>query len=176
MRSEPMDEMYFKWLYSQVDTSREGHTYWDIARLLYKKEFVWTIPNDDNRAEDGRELRREFIELNRIRRVDENWLTLGCSMLELLIALSRRLEFETEDVGSEVWFRILMSNLGLLNYYDARAFSANEVDETLDRVIWRTYDSTGRGGLFPLKQPRENQKTVEIWYQMSAYLLERRYY
>ncbi len=173
---EPLDERYFKWLYGQVDTIQEGPSYWDIARLLYKKEFVWTVPNDDNRGEDGRELRREFVNCFRIRKVDENWLTLGCSMLELLIALARRLDFETGDDPVEVWFWVLMENIGLGNAHDARPLPAYLVDEALDRVIWRTYDPTGRGGLFPLKRPKENQQQVEIWYQKEAYLLERRYY
>lgn len=175
--TEPLDERYFKWLYGQVDTILDGPSYWDITRLLYKKEFVWTVPNDDNRAEDGRELRREFVIVNRIyNRVDESWLMLGCSMLELLIALSRRLEFELDDTGADTWFWILMSNIGLHNCSDDHPFRAEMVDEILDRVIWRNYDPSGRGGLFPLKQPKENQRKVEIWYQMSAYLLERTHY
>ena len=30
----------------------------------------------------------------------------------------------------------------------------------------------GTGGLFPLKRPRVNQRRVEVWYQMSEYLME----
>lgn len=172
---EPLDEQYFKWLYGQVDTSSEGYSWWDITRILYKKEFAWFVPNDDNRAEDGRELRREFMAVTRARRVTENWLTLGCSMLELLIALARRLEFET-DISSKTWFWALMENAGLRNYHDGRNVPFNTVDEILDRIIWRTYQPSGRGGLFPLRKPSDNQQRVEIWYQMSAYLLEQGYY
>jgi hypothetical protein len=30
----------------------------------------------------------------------------------------------------------------------------------------------GTGGLFPLKMPKVNQRRVEIWYQMSAFIEE----
>jgi hypothetical protein len=33
-------------------------------------------------------------------------------------------------------------------------------------------DTDGSGGLFPLKNPQQNQRTTEIWYQMNAWLME----
>jgi len=48
--SQPLDELYFTWLYSQVGSVRTrnpARTYWSLLRYLYTKEFVWIIPNDD---------------------------------------------------------------------------------------------------------------------------------
>jgi hypothetical protein len=39
-------------------------------------------------------------------------------------------------------------------------------------VIWRTYDRRGHGGLFPLQRSNRDQRRVEIWYQLSEYLLQ----
>ena len=172
--SEPLDELYFRWLYAQVSNVKlknPSRTYWSLLRLLHMKEFVWFIPNDDNRLEDGRLLRFEFVELHELHDVDPNWMDLECSMLEMLIGLSRRLWFE-DDMPVDEWFWHLMENLGLNGLTDRGGWSEQDVDEILDAVIWRTYEKDGRGGLFPLVEPKEDQREVELWYQMSEYLLE----
>ena len=174
--SEPLDELYFVWLYRQVGDIRvtnPSHSYWRMLKLLYDKEFVWFIPNDDNRLEDGKDLRCEFVDQERLIDVDPSWMRLGCSMLELLIALSRRLAFEAEG-EPRGWFWRLIRNLSLHNCNDANLnyMTADEIDEILDRVIWRTYQYNGHGGLFPLERPHEDQRHVELWYQLSAYVLE----
>lgn len=173
--SKTLDERYLTWLYSQiasVTVRNPRRTYWTILRVLYSTEFVWFVPNDDNRAEDGRELRYEFFADEDIRWDSEpEWMSLGCSMLELLVGLSRRLSFE-DDRPPRQWFWEMMSNLGLDHFTDSVKFYEAEVDTVLSDVIWRTYDQNGRGGLFPLRRPTKDQREVEIWYQLSAYLLE----
>lgn len=103
--------------------------------------------------------------------VDPAWLDLGCSMLEMLIGLSRRLSFEAEGESRD-WFWTLINNLALRSD-DKNPILVEVVDATLERVIWRTYNPDGSGGLFPLRRAHKNQRKVEIWYQLSAYLLER---
>lgn len=174
----PLDESYFTWLYSQVgsvEVDDPRKTYWDILRILYTKEFVWIIPNDDNRAEDGQDLRRAFLDESGQANEEPAWQELGCSVLELLIALSQRLSFQTDKPASE-WFWVLIRNLGLKVYNDSRKIPAERIDDKLDSFIWRTYRQDGYGGLFPLESPAEDQRDVELWYQMSAYLLEKGYY
>jgi len=176
---EPLDELYLKWLYSQVGDPRiknPRRTYWTVLRQLFHKEFVWLIPNDDNRAADGKELRYEFVNENNIQDVDLAWVHQGVSMLELLVGLSRRLAFEAEGKPRD-WFWELMGNLGLRHCNDSgwefKLSSAEEIDEKLDKVIYRTYSPSGHGGLFPLENSDKDQRSVELWYQMSEYVLER---
>ncbi len=141
-------------------------------RQLYIKEFVWFIPNDDNRVEDGRDLRYEFVDSEDMEDVDPDWMTLGCSMLELLVGLSRRLSFEA-DGEPRVWFWHMLDTLEIsCNDKEYTNQHYREIDETLDRVIWRTYSPDGHGGLFPLRHATQDQRDIEIWYQLSAYLLE----
>lgn len=172
----PLDDLYLEWLYSQVASVKaraKTKTYWNLMRQLYRKEFVYFVPNDDNRANDGRDLRLRFMEASDISEVDPNWLRLPCSMLELIIGMAYSLEFES-DAPMQMWFWKMIENLELEQCTDARYSEAMDawVDSILDRVIWRTYDGKGRGGLFPLQDSSKDQREVELWYQLSAYLLE----
>lgn len=173
MTTGTLDDQYLAWLYSQVDVVRarkSSRTFWYLFRQLFATEFAWIVPNDDNRAEDGRELRCEWA-TETGSEVDRNWLSLGCSFLELLIALSRRLAFET-DGNARDWFWHLINNLGLTGYHDRSNFRPEDVEDITNRVIWRTYEPNGNGGLFPLRHTMNDQRRVEIWYQLSEYLLQ----
>lgn len=167
-----LDELYFDWLYALVcsDTKKSAKTHYKMLEQLFFKEFVWTIVNDVNRAEDGKELRSEFLAEQRLLGTD-GFKHLGCSMFELLVALSRRLSFVT-DGEPRYWFWVMIKNAGLYGYNDGMVLNVDRVDEILDRIIWRTYSPDGRGGLFPLgNNDGEDQRDIELWYQMSAYLL-----
>jgi hypothetical protein len=173
MPAGTLDDQYLTWLYSQVaevKTRKSSRTYWRLLKLLFCTEFAWFVPNDDNRAEDGRALRLEWASQTDIE-VDENWETLGCSFLEMLIGLARRLEFET-DYDVMFWFWHLINNMGLLGFNDRSNFVDEDVEDKTSAVIWRTYDPDGNGGLFPLREPERDQRKIEIWYQLSEYLLQ----
>lgn len=174
---KPLDELYFMWLYGQVGSVREknpSRTYWGLLRHLYKKEFVWIIPNDDNRAEDGKDLRYVFVEEKGIDPVDKDWYHLGCSILEMMIALSRRLAFETDGEPLS-WFWKLIENLELERFNDNVPYPKDEIEEILNTVMFRTYKRNGSGGLFPLRRTSKDQREVEIWYQLCDYILEQGY-
>lgn len=171
-----LDDGYFEWLYRQIGSVRNRNperSYWQLAKQLYTTSFSWSVPNDDNRCEDGLELRHEWIEDNNIEDADRSWLLLDCSFLEMLIALSRRLAFESEGEPGE-WFWKLMQNLDFRGYTDAVWSTSIErqVSRTLERVVYRKYEPDGAGGLFPLRHPRRDQRQVELWYQMAQYVLE----
>lgn len=172
--NKPLDELYLNWLYGQIDDVEEtnkSRTHWNLVTLMYRKEFVWFIPNDDNRVEDGRYLRHEFIEDLGLADVDPDWMELGCSVLEMLIALSRRMSFLADGEPRD-WFWHLIDNLAL-RYNDRRKIPETFVDDVLTTLICRTYKRNGQGGLFPLRRARHDQREVEIWSQLSAYLTER---
>jgi len=98
----------------------------------------------------------------------------------MLIGLAYRLEFETaqskwEKTVSE-WFWILIDNLGLIccdnDAYFTNSKVGSDVPETIGRMLSREYEADGEGGLFPLKNPKKDQRRIEIWYQMTSYILE----
>lgn len=171
---EPLDELYFQWLYRQVGRAgtQRTRTHWKLLRQFFKKEFVWITPNDDNRVVDGTELRYEFVNYSALSKVDADWMYQGCSVLEMLIALSRRLAFEADGQPRD-WFWVLVKNLGMDEFTDSNydGFIA-DIDDGLEKLIYRQYGPDGRGGLFPLQHAVVDQRHVEIWYQMSQYLYE----
>lgn len=174
MNTQPLDELYFVWLYSQVadpSVTNSSLTYWNLLKELFTTEFVWLIPNDDNRAEDGKALRAEFVLEKDLVDVAFEWVELGCSVLELMVGLSRRLSFEAEG-ESHFWFWQLLENLGIDRICDTARLPKDDIDQILYQVIFRDYEANGQGGFFPLKRTNEDQRRVELWYQLSAYVLE----
>jgi hypothetical protein len=173
-----LDELYFQWLYGQVadpTIQEENLTYWNVLRILYKTEFVWVdeVVNDENRIGDGKALRTEFVRSQgwNIDDVDSNWIEDGCSMLELMVGLARRLEF-LADGTPHYWFWVLMTNIGLAGYNDKRRIRKDHIDDILNRIIFRNYQASGLGGFFPLQNPGEDQRDIELWAQMNEYVQE----
>lgn len=176
MRKEPIEELYFKWLYRHVASIRlsdPDETYRILLRKLYSREFIWFVPNDDNRLEDGRALRGDFcydLEID----LDPEWHQSPVSMLEMMIALAGRLSFNWRGSVRDLFWHMI-KNVGLDDCTDAAMRSRIEqrhVDETLDRIINRTYDYYGRGGFFPLTWAKYDQRTQQLWDQMNAYIIE----
>jgi hypothetical protein len=146
--------------------------YFEVMNRLYHTEFYWTVPNDDNRASDGLKLREKYGF------VQED---LPCNLLEMFLALAIRCDDEimynpTDGDRHTDWFWMMMTNLGLSKYRDrsfGKAWGHDDITDILDIFMERRYGFSGHGGgLFPLKDPRKNQTDVEIWYQLSTYLLE----
>lgn len=173
---EPLDEQYFVWLYSQVgsvDERDRSKRYLTLLRYMHRKPFIWTIAKDGNRAEAGKELRQMFLSATgtRIMARDRSWLAMDCSFLEMMIALAYKLEFDGGGTRAG-WFWIMIGNLGLTECTDANPPEEIVINHVLDAVMNRDYAPNGAGGLFPLRDPTEDQRGVELWNQLEAYLLE----
>jgi hypothetical protein len=171
--NEPIENLYFNWLYSKVASTEvptPSLTYLKLFRLLHTSEFVWLVSGDDNRAEDGLELRKQFLRESFIKH-ETPWIEIECSVLEMLIAFSKRAEFQT-DLTAREWFWIFLVNLGLSELNDAASRIDQTVSDVLDVFVWRTYNFDGAGGMFPINNPRRDQRKLEIWYQFCDYLID----
>jgi hypothetical protein len=121
------------------------------------------VPNDDNRVEDARQLRVEFAKTHG---------PPGASVLEVLVGLSRRLAWVASGT-SEGWAWQLLCNLELHKFRDPiSSRKVQRVNDILYALIWRTYDPDGSGGFFPLLHSEKDQRQIEVWYQMHAYVRE----
>jgi len=172
---EPLDSRYLDWLYSQIAPTRNlnpARSFWKVAEQMFHKEFFWSVPNDHNRIADGIALREEFVMATGAER-DRDFMEIGCSFLEMLVALCRRAEFESIH-DTYWWFRRILDNLNLGSFVDKNydGYAQVVIDEVLQTIIDRTYLPSGQGGLFPLKHAEQDQTEVEIWYQLASYILE----
>lgn len=166
---EPIEHAYFNWLCAKVLEPRSS-VYLDLLIILHKTEFVWVVPADEHRAEDGLELRISFVRETDYER-DEFWANEPCSMLELLVSFAIRAEFQTA-LSVRTWFWIFIENLGLNEFQRISPEDLNIIEDILYTFIWRQGDEKGNGGLFPLISPKRNQRETEIWYQFFEYIDE----
>lgn len=168
---------YFLWLCKRIEQPEAEHR--KLLRYLHSVEFRWHVPNDDNRIGDGKDLRTKYCETHHILVTDEIHAA-GASVLEVLIALADRMDDQLYepfvDSRSSVWFWIFVSNLGLAGFTDKLWYGRRSEGVTLEVLnTWmdRKYDRSGVGGIFPLFRPNQpDQRKVELWYQLMAYLDE----
>lgn len=163
---EDLEALYFDWLCAKVlDSDHAGYT--TLLSMLHREKFVWLVSMDENRAEDGKDLRRDFFKESYIKK-DHEWNNQECSVLEMLIALARRAEFQTND-SVVWWFWTFIRNLGL----DNPGIDEHEFGDRMHVVLWRLYQCDGSdGGMFPLNGDFGDQRTTELWYQLCHFIEE----
>lgn len=193
---------YFLWLMKSVglngpDKNQEyrkletdDKTYFMLAIKLFRTEFKPVVFDDRNRIKDAKLLREDFaLSCSRFQNYSAIDLP-GASFLEVMIALCQK--FDTRfmmKVDDPVerwheWFWLMLKNVDLddfcdskFNYdFDFNIETGDNPDILIDSILKiindRTYKENGKGGFFPLKNPKNDQRKVELWYQMNAYFLE----
>ena len=173
-RNDIHDE-YFEWLFSLVAENRPSSqiSFRKLLMRLHYTEFTYTIPKDQNRAEDGMSLRYRFACAHPYIEDAELYLDGPCSMLEMMVALAFRCEeiMDNPEVGDRTgqWFWGMVTSLGLGGMTD-RQFDREVVDDILRYFMRREYDRNGRGGLFTIRRCTRDLRDVEIWIQLCWYL------
>jgi hypothetical protein len=131
---------------------------------------------DANRYEDGIDLRYRFGYAENIGStlIADYLDDRPCSVLEMLIALSIRLEehiMNDPAIGDRTgqWFWNMIANLGLGSMDDAK-FDRKCAEDIIQRFLNRDYERDGKGGLFTIEHCKEDLRNVEIWYQACWYL------
>jgi hypothetical protein len=180
-----LEDLYFEWLLTCLDPDgvSEGVAY--VGDLLHNCTFERRVGLDINRAKDGANLRKDFLDqfsdADFDAHVTNDLLMLECSWFEMLVALSQRIDY-LYDGGVEGRFIELVTNLGLedlLSFHPHRAEEMgeedqHEVDIATANVDNNQFDRDGHGGIFPLnKATHPDQREVEIWDQQAAYFTER---
>lgn len=168
--TERLDQAYLQWLMQNIGiTHHTGRKTRDILENLFRTRFEWFVEFDRNRAADGMALRREYAFDHNQGNVEfeDEWFDMDCSMLEMLVGLSKRMSIQT-DISPSRCFWHIMRNMGL----DSNS-SLTSVERASEKVVSRSYNRDGSGGgMFPLEDPDKDQRQVELLYQMYAYILE----
>lgn len=166
---------YFDWMYELVCGGRlvNGVSFKKLLQYLHDVEFIYSIEFDDNRADDGINLRRRFVYECDYRPNADLYIHGPCSVLEMMIALSIRCEeiMDNPDIGDRTgqWFWRMVVNLGLGDMSDDR-FDLYLVEKTINRFLNREYEYDGTGGLFVIRNCDCDLRDIEIWEQMCYFL------
>ena len=179
MTRRELNDEYFNWMFNLISIpNRRGYyaSHRFLLRYLHEVDFVYTMPMDANRADDGISLRYRFGSEKGYSQalIASDLDVMPCSMLEMMVALASRCEehiMDDPDVGNRtwLWFWEMIDSLGLDGMNNAN-FDFRYVDDILNRFVDREYDSSGKGGLFHVNDPSKDMRTLDIWYQMCAYI------
>lgn len=180
-----IEGVYFEWLLTRLnpDGVLEGVAY--TCDLLHDYIFERRVGNDINRAANGADLRKQFLEQFEPAEFDphvtNHLMMQECSWLEMLVALCVSLDYMYEG-GVENRFIEIIENVGLGSLLDENpnrssnviTFERGQVESVLHKIDENRFDSDGNGGLFPLASPNHpDQRYVEIWDQQAAYFREK---
>lgn len=174
---EYINHAYLVWLKNLVGIYKDS-TYDILLKKLYDIIFIWLVPNDDNRAADGRYLRERFVEDQGYDDEVHSYLNVPeATFLEVLIGIAEHMHVLADlQEDDELFFWELLENIGLTRFSDDvyhEMGGSIEVERIVYGVMTRDYGRNGVGGLFPLRTTSKDQRTVELWYQMHAYLEEK---
>ena len=172
---------YFNWMYDLVcdDRFSEHISYKKLLMHLHTIEFRYSMAKDQNRANDGINLRYRFAlvyeekyNMSPIAIADS--IEGPCSVLEMMIALSIKCEENIMDdpkIGDRTsqWFWGMIVNMGLGAMDDSR-FDRFNVNTHVQIFLDREYEPNGTGGLFTINNCECDLRTMEIWRQLCWYL------
>lgn len=165
---------YFEYLCLLVGKN-QSEPYSLLLERLFSIGFYSMVPNDDNRGVDGEQLRDQYIDAMGSSARPLSFPKFSCSVFEMMIGLAKRMEFELGggkyEKKASYWFWVLIDNLRL-GWCKNDIYSMSEVDFVIDRMLSREYNRNGEGGLFPLNHSKKDQRKVEIWYQMSEWIIQ----
>lgn len=172
---------YYTWLCDLAGANQEKNSYFMLIKDMYRYEFTWTVPNDDNRAFEGMNLREIFCHEHLVR-FEKDKMDGAPRFLEVVLALAMRIDDlmqdSDDDYGVRGWFWVMMDNSGLSRFTDEEYYDhggTEKVYSIMEKIVRRDYHRNGRGGLFPLKFHKKDQRKTELWYQMNEYLVENYY-
>ena len=168
------DDEYYRYLCGQLNGSKYKK-YSELISLLYNITFMDISGLDRNRVADAKNMYKAYFESEDAVPDEDRCQP---SVFEVLLALSIRCEQDIMGVpGSDEndkWFWIMLDNLGLLDFENKKInrISVLEIRRIVDIFLRREYEFDGLGGILPLKNAENDQRKVELWYQLSSYLNE----
>ena len=157
---------YFNDMY--VIAFENNFDWYNVMKELSGIAFTWypSIKYDSNRAEDGVQLRRDYLFENPDIHGRDNVDERPSSFFEVYLGLAKKMSHMLDcDLKTAVSY---MLSIGPFE----PDMSMDEVTKTAVSVMVRDYEPNGDGGLFPLHNPPRDQRYVELLYQLNLHVLE----
>lgn len=170
-------EEYYAWLLDKIDDgNRKIMIFQKALDILFHTPFEYRYHGDGNRLNDGLRLRERYCEEFRVRYENLERSLDICSVLEVMVALADRIEFQDmhdPDLGdrTHLWFWHMFESLGLGMQSDD-FFNEPAVKDILEKFNKRRYARNGSGSLFSIADPRIDMRREELWYQAQYWLSE----
>lgn len=167
---------YIHWMRRMMTagTVNEG-IYNALFDTLSHTPFYWIVPMDENRYNDGINLRSLFAYEKNLdpEMIFEMLSDQPCSILEMMVALTIRINDIMDDIEQgdrlKSWFWGMIDSLGLYGMTDER-YSPIFVEAVLKKFLNREYGNDGRGNLFPNFKDFDSYTKIQIWDQAMYYL------
>lgn len=150
--------MYLPWLIQRGCLS----DYRGLASVWDEIEFIWYIPEDEDRAIQALRLRDEYAYEFDCRAPRQGPVT----FLEVFVSITDTLSAMVYQ-DREKFTRSILMNLGVSNLLDSECFSTELYSRGLDSaetVMYRNYHQNGSGGLF--KVPGAKMLEIPLFDQM----------
>lgn len=154
--------------------------YHKLFRALHNIVFTYIFERDDNRDEDGYDLREDYEIPNYFDKdIKKAFYDRDTSVLEVLIGLSIRVD--NDFIGDPVeehpekFFMEMIKNFGLIKFKNNN-YREYEIIKIVNRWMNREFEKNGQGSPFPVRYDRRDQRKLEIWDQMNSYINENYFY
>ena len=160
---------YTRWLISEILGVESLDCFW-LCLCLQGIEFYWTDRDDANRAEDGLELRDNYIFVHGY---DDNELIdlpATATVFEVLVAMADRATTLDYDPAI-MWFNLFIKNLGF-DYLNDDTWSQSAeqfVKSTVRKWLDRQFAPDGVGSPFRGNGTYDVAKQT-MWHAMQWYL------
>lgn len=162
---------YLKYLINRYNLDSYLNKYKRIFEILHNKDFEYFLDRDENRYCDGIELRDDYKIPIKYWDLHDKFMNKKCSLFEMLLALSIRMDNEVigdpAEEHPETLFIEMIDNLDLL-----RTKSNYEIDYKINKWIYRDFKKNGKGSPFPVKYDDRDQRYLEICDQAMSYINE----
>lgn len=170
---------YFRRLVDMVINKKHPKIdYIPLLDLLNSMKFEIIDKKDEDRVSDGEYLRHKFCDEEGIYEHLYEFDGTDVSVLEVLIGLAERLSFQTWDFSTgkhdipDCFWEILR-NLDI-EKYSAGNYKPLNIKEKVRIWMFRRFKKNGSGSPFPLQNAKNDQRFVDLWGQLNAYVMEKR--
>lgn len=164
---DALNSDYYIWLLDRIGVlNGEYKNYELLAQHLFSTKYIYMFAMDENRAKGGLALRTLYAQTAGVYVEDVH--EGPCNVLEMIESLAEKISFDHDDTIQR-WFWEMLDNLNLLNYSN-EFYDPNAVQYILDTWMYRRYDSSGNGSLFPVPDYEGDMRNIETWDQMNIYL------
>lgn len=171
---KPGFEAYTFWLLSDL-MSDGGSTYYFLGMVLNEIEAYCVVQDDENRMRDGVGLRKGFNDIYPEYDIF-NVMSSGCTVLELLVALSSHMAQITYYPGDDesAWFWIMLENLDIKisDKEWPKQDSLSIIRDNVRKWLDRKFSKKGKGSPWPMKKCSEDLRHIPMWEHMQWFLGE----